>query len=188
MSKPYRDAGFVVLTPLFRGENGQPGSFSMYYDEVADVLAAAEYLRRVAYVDPQRIFIAGHSVGGTMTMLAALASNRFRAAASLSGSPDQVLYVKYAPGAKDRAPFDITNTRELEMRSPLAYAPYFKCPLRIYYGSQEAQFEFTSQRTVEIAREHHLDAQAVKIEGNHLTEVPAAIEASIQFFRQHGAN
>src|SRR5262245_5594044 len=27
-TKPYRDAGFVVLAPMLRGENGQPGSWS----------------------------------------------------------------------------------------------------------------------------------------------------------------
>src|SRR5262245_4349555 len=27
-TKPYRDAGFVVLAPMLRGENGQPGAFS----------------------------------------------------------------------------------------------------------------------------------------------------------------
>jgi dipeptidyl aminopeptidase/acylaminoacyl peptidase len=188
MSQPYRDAGFIVMSPLMRGENGQPGTFSMYYDEIMDVVAAAEYLRRLPYVDPSRIFVAGHSVGGTMTMLSALAYKRFRAAASLSGSPDQVIYVKYAPGAKNRAPFDIANMRELEMRSPLAYAAYFKCPLRIYYGSQEPHLELTSQRTAEIAREHHLDAEAVKIEGNHLTQAPAAIRESIQFFQRYGEN
>jgi pimeloyl-ACP methyl ester carboxylesterase len=188
MSQPYRDAGFVVMSPLLSGENGQPGSFSMYYGEVADVIAAAEYLRHLQHVDSNRVFVAGHSVGGTMAMLSALAYKHFRAAASLSGSPDQMLYVKYAPGAKDRAPFDITNMRELEMRSPLAYAAYFKCPLRIYYGSQEPHLELTSQRTAEIARGHRVDARAVRIEGNHLTQVPAAIKESIQFFNLYGAH
>src|SRR5262249_55756480 len=36
VTKPYRDAGFVVLAPTLRGENGQPGSFSYFYDEVDD--------------------------------------------------------------------------------------------------------------------------------------------------------
>ena len=36
VSQPYRDAGFIVLTPLLRGENGQPGAYSFYYDEVDD--------------------------------------------------------------------------------------------------------------------------------------------------------
>jgi dipeptidyl aminopeptidase/acylaminoacyl peptidase len=178
MSQPYRDAGFVVLTPLLRGENGQPGNFTMYYDEVADVLAAADYLRRLPYIDPSRVFVAGHSVGGTMTMLAALSYEHFRGAASLSGSPDQVLYVKYAPGAKDRAPFDYTNARELEMRSPLAFAAFFKCPLRIYYGSQEPQFELTSQRTAQIAMDRGMDVEVVRVEGNHMSHVPESVKAS----------
>jgi acetyl esterase/lipase len=71
-TKPYRDAGFVVLTLILRGENGQPGSFSLFYDEVDDVLAAAEYLSKQSYVDANRLFVAGHSVGGTMTLLAAM--------------------------------------------------------------------------------------------------------------------
>jgi len=74
MSQPFREAGFVVMSPMLRAENGQAGTFSMYYDEVTDVVAAAEYLRHVPYVDPKRIYVAGHSVGGTMTMLSALAS------------------------------------------------------------------------------------------------------------------
>ena len=61
MTQPFRDAGYVVLTPILRGENGQPGSFTMFYDEVDDVLAAADYLAKVPCVDPNRIYIAGHS-------------------------------------------------------------------------------------------------------------------------------
>ncbi len=84
-TKAYRDAGFVVMTPILRGENGQAGAFSYYYDEVDDVLAAAEYLSKQPYVDAKRLFVAGHSVGGTMTLLAAIASKRSRAAAAFSG-------------------------------------------------------------------------------------------------------
>jgi len=64
----------------------------MFYGEVNDVLAAADYLARLPYVDAKRIYVSGHSVGGKMTLLAALTSNRFRAAASFSGSCDQVAW------------------------------------------------------------------------------------------------
>lgn len=181
-AQPYHDAGFVVMAPMLRGENGQPGNFSMFYDEVDDVLAAAKYLRSLPDVDPHRIFVAGHSVGGTMTLLAALSSKMFRAAAAFSGSPDQVLYVKLAPGAKERAPFDLGSERELVMRSPLAFAAYFKCPLRIYYGSSEPQFEFTAARTAEIAQRHGRDVRVVVNEGNHNTHLQRSIPESIAFF------
>src|SRR5262249_34385155 len=74
VSQPYRDAGFIVLTPILRGENGQPGAFSFYYDEVDDVLAAAEYLRKQPYVDADHLFLAGPSAGGTLVLLAAMTS------------------------------------------------------------------------------------------------------------------
>lgn len=174
------------MAPRLRGENGQPGNFSMFYDEVDDVVAAAEWLRHQSYVDPGRLYVAGPSVGGTMAMLAAMSYKHFRAAASFSGSPDQVLFVKYAPGAKDRVPFDAADPKELEMRSPLAFAASFKCPVRIYYGSQEPHFDLTSKRTAEIGREHHVDAQAVMVEGGHMSEVPRAVKMAIDFFQQVG--
>src|SRR5262249_24445947 len=69
MTRPYRDAGYVELAPILRGENGQAGTFSLFYYEVDDALAAADYLRGQPYVDPDRLFVAGHSVGGILTML-----------------------------------------------------------------------------------------------------------------------
>lgn len=51
MPQHFRDAGYVVMVPVLRGENGQPGNFTLYYDEVDDVLAAAEALAGLPYVD-----------------------------------------------------------------------------------------------------------------------------------------
>jgi dipeptidyl aminopeptidase/acylaminoacyl peptidase len=178
LSRPYRDAGFVVMTPILRGENGQPGSFTLWYDEVDDVLAAAEYLGKLPIVDPTRLFIAGSSSGGTLCLLAAMASNRFCAAASFSASPDQALLVKHA---RLELPFDKTDARELQLRSPLAYAASFKCPARIYYATKD-HFVLTSERTAALAKEKGLRVEAVKLEGDHGSIVPEAIKQSILFF------
>jgi dipeptidyl aminopeptidase/acylaminoacyl peptidase len=179
VSQPFRDAGFVVLTPLLRAENGQPGSFTLFYDEVDDVLAAAEYLRKQPYVDASHLYVAGSSAGGTLALLAAEASKRFRAAASFSASPDQALLVKHA---KIDLPFDKGNPRELQLRSPLAYAASFKCPVRIYYATKD-HFVLTSRRTAELAKERGLDVEAVRIEGDHGSIVPAGVKQSIPFFQ-----
>jgi dipeptidyl aminopeptidase/acylaminoacyl peptidase len=185
-SQPYRNAGFVVLSPLLRGENGQAGVFSMFYDEVEDVVSAAEYLRKQPYVDANRLYVAGHSIGGTMVMLSAMTYQHFRAAAALSGSPDQILFIRYAPDARTDVPFDLTDPRETQMRSPLAYVASLKCPLRIYYGSEENYFFATTRRMVELARKHNLDVEALMVDGNHNTHVPASIKLSIEFFRKMG--
>ena len=76
------------MMPALRGENGLPGDFSGFYDETSDVLAAADVLRAQPGVDPERLYLAGHSVGGTLTLLAAMASPMFRAASAFSGSAD----------------------------------------------------------------------------------------------------
>jgi dienelactone hydrolase len=185
VSQPYRDAGFVVLTPILRGENGQPGSFSFYYDEVDDVLAAAEYLSKQPYLDADHLYIAGPSAGGTLALLAAMTTKRFRAAASFSGITDQVVFCKYAKNAKRDVPIDISDARELELRSPLAYANSFKCPVRIYYGSLEPHLRPMSERTAKLATDGGLDVQAVQVEGDHGTSVAPAIKQSIAFFRKN---
>jgi dipeptidyl aminopeptidase/acylaminoacyl peptidase len=42
MTRPYRKRGFVVMMPKLRGENAMPGDYTMFFDEVDDVVAATE--------------------------------------------------------------------------------------------------------------------------------------------------
>jgi dipeptidyl aminopeptidase/acylaminoacyl peptidase len=61
---------------------------------VDDVIQAAQFLRGQTFVDPERLFVAGHSVGGTLALLVAELYPNFAGAASISGSPDQALNLK----------------------------------------------------------------------------------------------
>jgi dipeptidyl aminopeptidase/acylaminoacyl peptidase len=183
MTQPYRDAGYVVLVPILRGENGQPGSFSLLYDEVDDVLAAAKYLAEQPYVDRDRLYLAGHSSGAILALLAAMTSKSFRAVASFDGMPD--LAAVFKPGKKAKeVRFDLKDPRELQVRSPLAYAASLKCPARLYYSYQSWEHShLTSQRTVEVAKARGLDVEAILVKGNHFSMVPPAMKQSIEFFR-----
>jgi hypothetical protein len=55
-------------------------------------------------------------------MLAAMTADRFRAAASLSGSPDQKANAQSQPILVS---FDQSDPREFQLRSPVAYAKSF---------------------------------------------------------------
>ena len=104
----------------------------------------------------------------------------FRGAASFSGSPDQVIFCKY--GYEGIPPFDTTAVREFEMRSPLAYARSFRCPARVYYGSEEPYFHRSSQRLASVARENGLDVVAERIEGGHFSALKEERRRALAFF------
>jgi dipeptidyl aminopeptidase/acylaminoacyl peptidase len=180
-TQPFRDAGYAVMIPMLRGENGLPGSYSMFYNEVDDVLAAADVMAQRPDVDTDRIFVSGHSVGGTLALLASMTSSRFRAAASFSGSPDQVVWSR---GQRDLVPFNPNNNREYQMRSPLAFPASFKCPVRVYYGSEEILFSRTSQKLAELAKQNNLDVEAFSVPGDHLSSVDGAMRQAIAFFQK----
>jgi dipeptidyl aminopeptidase/acylaminoacyl peptidase len=180
-AQPFRDAGYITMLPKLRGENGLPGSYSMFYDEVEDVLAATDALAKLPGVDPKRLYVAGHSVGGTLAMLAAMSSNHFRAAASFSGSADQVVWSR---GQPELVPFDPKDQREFQMRSPLAFPRSFKCPVRLFYGSDEFLFRKTSEKMAELATAAGLDVQALEVNGDHSSAVAPAMQLAIQFFNK----
>jgi dipeptidyl aminopeptidase/acylaminoacyl peptidase len=175
---PFRDAGFVVLAPILRGENGQAGDFTLFYDEVDDVLAAADWLIDRDYVDSSRLFIAGSSAGGTLALLASMLTDEFRAVATFSASPDQALLVSHAQIA---LPFDVKDERELAMRSPLAFAASFKAPVRMYFGASD-HFVQVTRRTAEVAKAHGLDVEAIALDGDHDSSVAPAIRRAVAWF------
>jgi dipeptidyl aminopeptidase/acylaminoacyl peptidase len=182
MAKPFLDAGFVVMTPILRGENGQPGAFTLFFDEVNDVLAASDVLRKLDYVDNSRVFISGHSSGGTLALLAGMATPVFKGIASFGGSLDQVALVD---GWKKQniVPFDQSNPKEFELRSPLAYATSLKSPTRLYVGSQDSFHLAASHKLAEVAQAKKLDVETLTISGDHFTSVPEATTKSIVFFK-----
>jgi hypothetical protein len=116
-----------------------------------------------------------------------MASQRFRAAAAISSAPDQVVVIKRETQKAENwgYPFDNTNPREILLRSATAYAGSLKCPVRIYYGTEEINIHLMSQRTAALARERGLDVQALQIEGNHISCAPGAIKQSIAFFQKN---
>lgn len=181
MGRPYLAAGYALVMPLLRGEDGQPGHFTMFYDEVTDVIAIMEYVRRQPFADPAHIYLAGHSAGGTLAMLAGMASSGFRAVASFSGSPDRIAFTNAEPWSRI-VPFDRGNPLEFELRSPLAYASSLKSPTRLFYSSGEGG---STRAMASLAQRASLDVEAVEVPGDHFSAVPEEIQRSIAFFRAH---
>jgi dipeptidyl aminopeptidase/acylaminoacyl peptidase len=179
LTRPYVEAGYVAMMPAVRAENGLPGYFSGFYDETADVLAAAEVLRAQPGVDPKRLFLAGHSVGGTLTLLAAMSSPIFRAASAFSGNPNARAFFRRFP---EDIRFDTADAEEFDMRSPLSFATSFKCPVLMLHGSEETKTDAALRLTVERAESAGLKVKRGIIEGGHTSAIPGETAESLRFF------
>lgn len=109
----YRNAGIVMMFPSLRGGNNNPGQKEGFLGEVDDVLAAAKYLENQSYVDPHRIYLGGHSTGGTLALLVAESSSRFRAVFSFGPVYNVASY-----GADSGfLPFNIRERKEVALRA-----------------------------------------------------------------------
>lgn len=126
----FRDAGFVVMYPSLRGGNDNPGAKEGMFGEVDDVIAAGEYLRKQPYVDPERIYLGGHSTGGTLVLLVAECSERFRAVFSFGPVAEVTAY------PPDMFPFDPSNPREIELRSPGRWLHSVRVPVFVFEGTE----------------------------------------------------
>lgn len=133
-ARAFREAGIVTMYPSLRGGNDNPGVVEGFFGEVDDVLAAADYLAHLNYVDPERIYLGGHSTGGTLALLAAECSDRFRAVFSFGPIEDVCCY------EADRLPFDVTIAMECELRAPVRWLHAIQCRTFIFEGTRRSNY------------------------------------------------
>ncbi|MDE9543278.1 prolyl oligopeptidase family serine peptidase [Xenorhabdus bovienii] len=137
----FRRDGLVLMIPSFRGENVNPGRYEMFYGELRDIESARQYLAKLPYVDPNRIYLAGHSTGGTRALLASEYTKKFRAVFSLGGIPDLRLRLEYG-SVPVAVPFDQNDPKEFELRSPRTFLSSIKSPTFYFEGENAFWEEF----------------------------------------------
>lgn len=140
----FRDPEIVLMIPSFRGENTNPGRYEMFFGEIEDIESARQYLTTLPYVDPDRIYIAGHSTGGTKALLASEYSDKFRAVFSLGGIPD--LKLRTAHSMSVAIPFDTSNEEEFNVRSVYRYIKSIKRPTFYFEGGDYMWQEFADMQ------------------------------------------
>ncbi len=175
--KLFVDQGFMVVMPDYRGHNNSEGAVytkgllaSAYYTE--DVLALAAVVRKLANVDARNLFLWGHSMGGEVTLRAALADSQFRAASmwsSVGGDIwDQAYYYsryenREAPDGSDVSKKDFVKlnadiaslSTRFDWRSvePLLHLDELKVPLIIHHsiGDMGANYNWSERLAKELS-------------------------------------
>ena len=90
--------GYVVIFPEFRGSSGYGPAWAAAVDyggkDIEDVIAGADYLKSLDYVDGSRLGIYGISHGGMLSVLALEHAPRlFKAGVDMVGLTDLVAYI-----------------------------------------------------------------------------------------------
>ncbi len=93
-------------------------------------MSAYEYAASLPYVDPSRIYLGGHSTGGTRALLAAEYTDKFRAVFGF-GAVDLIKYHN-----NSQFTFDTDNEDEYKMRSPVYWLDNVNTPTFLIEGSE----------------------------------------------------
>ena len=123
----FRDGSVVLMLPSLRGSHDNPGQNECMFGEVDDIIAAGRYLKQRPDVDPERVYLVGHSTGGTLVALVAEATDEFREVFAL-GPVARV--GAYGPDCVSSLNFD-----EYTVRSPGSLLHELHTPLWIIEGS-----------------------------------------------------
>lgn len=128
-AKVYRESGLIMMYPTFRGCCGNPGNQEGFFGEVNDVISAAEYLREQPFIDPDQIYLGGHSTGGTLVLLVAAATDMFRGVISFGPVEDPHFY------GDDTLLHRRGIVRERTLRAPINYMDFIRTPTVVVEGT-----------------------------------------------------
>lgn len=129
-ARAFRQAGIVTLYPSLRGGNANTNAKEAFYGETDDVAAAAQFLASQPGVDPQRIYLGGHSTGGTLALLAAECHpKQFRAVFSFGPVDDVSGY-----GGEIFPQLGNADQKEIQLRSPGYWLSFIGSPTFVFEG------------------------------------------------------
>ena len=145
----WANKGFVVFSVDNRGSNYRGKAFEdplykkMGSTEVDDQIAGVKFLRKLPYVDPERIGIYGHSYGGYMSLMSMFKAGEYFKA-GVAGAPvtDWALYdthytERYMGNPKEDEDAYIAS-------SVFPYAKNLTGDLMIYHGMADDNVLFTN--------------------------------------------
>lgn len=161
--------GYAVMFPEYRGSTGY--GETIYKNDygttdVADVLAAADYLARKDFVDASKIGILGHSRGGMIAVrLMQKHPKRFQAGVQVAALLDFVAYMSYKPDSRRRqVASEKTFGGKLPSQnlpayldvSPINFVPDLQAPLLnlATTGDKIVPVSINTQRLVDLLKAH----------------------------------
>lgn len=184
--QPLRDAGFVVLMPALRGENGNPGRLELLYGEVDDAVAAIRFLAARPEVDGEHVYALGHSIGGGVAALVALRPDApVRMTASVVGLyvPETFQRWSRSEGNAALVRFDPDDPDEGSLRTLAGNVRDVVHPHLAYVGDDDPWFHPNAERVRAEAERFGVPVTVTRVPGDHMTCLPPALDGFVAAIR-----
>ncbi len=188
-------AGFVTLKSDYRGHGSSEGQARGGYDDpgyTVDVLNAAASLRRDPRVNPDRLGLWGHSMGGQLSLKAMIVDPRLKAASLWAGviASYDVLATDWNPPPGEPRTLDAVNRRYLRLLSPNAYLRELNGrPIQLHHGTNDKDVPYSFQKNLaDDLRNAGQGVDAYRYDGdNHNLSgnLRTALNRSVQFFKEN---
>lgn len=140
-------AGFVVFSPSYRGEDGSQGMVEIAKGEVQDVLNALEILKKHPRVEAKKVAFVGASHGALISILAASKERSVKAVVAAYGVMDIYKWYAYLKRANKLGKDDVTvrtygpgphkRPQSFAIRNAVSVVPELECPVLLLQGSQD---------------------------------------------------
>jgi dipeptidyl aminopeptidase/acylaminoacyl peptidase len=184
--------GFFVIAPNYRGSTGygkefeDANRFDMGGGDLADVISAAEWIKKTGFIDPKKVAVMGGSYGGYLTMMAVTKAPGLWAA----GVPI-VPFVNWFTEIENEDPllreYDMTTMGDpvkdkarLQERSPINFVSQIKAPLLLLAGGNDPRCPKTEAEQVASAIKRHNGVVELKVyenEGHGFAKIENQIDA-----------
>jgi hypothetical protein len=152
-----------------------------FFGEVRDAKAAIRWLAEQDFVDPQRIYVFGWSVGGGIALNLSLHGDiPIRISGSSAGFYDKGLIKSWAMEDDFIVfPYDYLNDQENFFRLPLYHLQDMVRPHYGYIGSEDG-YAFVSELYHQLYPEAQTQLELKKLSGGHVDSLTHAVQEFLQ--------
>lgn len=175
---PLAEAGFTLLFPSWRGEDGNPGHLELLAGELRDAKAAIAFARTLPDVEARCIYVIGHSIGGGLATLLSLERDMpVRLVANVGGIYRAHTFHdwKASPNNGHLVRFDVDDPREITMRLLVPNMRDLAIPHVSYTGRDDA-FDIRYARWAQShASVAPVPYETVEVPGDHMTSMAPAV-------------
>lgn len=174
-AQPFLDAGYPVLFPALRGENGNPGHFELMRGEVSDAMAAAAWLSQSGGAARPNVVVFGHSIGGGTAELTTLQPSDVVLLSGSSGG----LFLPQALQQWEEVPFDRADEEEVMSRTFMTHVHRMKRRHVAYMGESDSGADLLPKFRAYF-EQINAPVSAHLVPGDHHSSLKPAIQAFLQ--------